>query len=128
MTEHIKDANANAAEQAALAAAGFSFEHPGIWMRNDETADGKQRSITIADGESCNCIMWEVQFEIDGESILGTEAFANVDEAIAMVSREIAEDQIDDLFDRSSWPPERRSGCPECARSFGPNYSGPCTH
>lgn len=103
---------ANPAEQAALAAAGFTFEYPGFWQRVDQTAAGHERSITIADGKSCNGYMWEVQIAIDDDTQVATEGFGSVEEALAMVEREIAQ----------------AAGCEECARSHGPHYTGPCEH
>jgi hypothetical protein len=119
---------ANDAEQAALVAAGFTFEYPGVWLRTEQTDAGHERAITIADGRSCNGCMWEVQIAVDDDTQVATEGFSSVEEALAMVDRELAGgDAIDDLFDRSAWPPERR-GCPECERSYGPHYTGRCEH
>lgn len=70
--------NANTQEQAALTAAGYTYEYPGFWSRfvND-------RQITIADGESMNGFMWEVQVIEDGACVLATEAFSSAESAIA---------------------------------------------
>jgi hypothetical protein len=76
---------ANDTERAALESEGFTYEYPGFWMKTV-----RDKEITIADGESVNGYMWEVQIMSHGECIAATEGFASVDDAIAMAIREVS--------------------------------------
>ena len=62
---------------------GFTLEYPDYWAK-----DFGNVRVTIANGESINGYMWEVQVMEDDACILATEGFDSPQDALNMVQRE----------------------------------------